>query len=142
MAQTLRSLSDLADYADSVLSTLTPEAEHATVIGLVGDLGSGKTAFTKDVARLLGVTEEVLSPTFVIAKFYPLFQQQWKQLVHVDAYRIEDPEEIRVLKWETLLADPGNLIIVEWPDQIGSLFPHDATRLHFRFIDETTREVG
>lgn len=142
MTQTLHSISDLADYAQSVLSNLTPNEDRATVIGLEGDLGSGKTAFTKEAARLLGVTEEVLSPTFVIAKFYPLFQQQWKQLVHVDAYRIEDPQEIRVLKWETLLSDPGNLIVVEWPEQIGDLFPHDATRFHFRFIDETTREVG
>lgn len=142
MAQLLSGLPALADFAATLVAGLTPTPEKATVIGLSGDLGSGKTAFTKECARLLGVTEEVLSPTFVIAKFYPLSGRAWAQLVHIDAYRIEDPTEIRVLRWDDLLADPRNLVIIEWPEQLGDLFPTDAQQLHFRFIDETTREVG
>ncbi len=128
-------------FAREFLSTLTPHTERATIVGLSGDLGSGKTAFVKCLAEELGVVEEVLSPTFVIAKFYDLKGQQWKRIVHIDAYRIEDPMEIAVVGWDRLCADPELLVLVEWSEQLKERFPHDATMLHFLFIDEMTREV-
>lgn len=142
MTRTIASIPEMKSFAREFLSTLTPRQGRATVVGLSGDLGSGKTAFVKCLADVLGVTEEVLSPTFVIAKFYDLKSQQWERLVHVDAYRIEDPSEIAVVGWERLCADPGVLLLVEWPEQLKERFPKDANRLHFLFVDETTRTVG
>ena len=138
----IQTIPELERYAREFLEGLVVKKQGATVVGLSGDLGSGKTAFVKAIAKALEVNTEIVSPTFVIAKFYNLpAHSTWSRLVHVDAYRIEDPEEVRVLKWEDILADPKNLVMIEWPQQIGTFFPHDAELLAFRFIDETTRAI-
>ncbi len=132
----------LSQVAEEFIRNYPAVSDRATVIGLSGDLGSGKTAFVKAIARTLGVAEAILSPTFVIAKFYQLGDRlPWQTLVHVDAYRIENPEELRALKWEEIVTDRRNLVMIEWPEQLGEFFPPDAPMLHFRFIDETHREI-
>ena len=138
----LNDLNETCLYVKEFLRTLGKEEERATIVGLSGDLGSGKTAFVKCAAQILGVREEIVSPTFVIAKFYDIPRQsKWERLVHIDAYRIENPEEIRPLRLEQTFADPRNLVIVEWPEQLGVFFPKDATKLFLRFVDETTRAI-
>jgi tRNA threonylcarbamoyladenosine biosynthesis protein TsaE len=110
-----------AEWVKQVSAT-HPTRTEALVVGLSGNLGAGKTAFTKGVAQALGITEEITSPTFVIMKLYPTKSTSWKQLVHVDAYRLEKPAEVEVLGFEGLIADPGNLVLIEWPENIeGSL---------------------
>ncbi|MDO8520767.1 MAG: tRNA (adenosine(37)-N6)-threonylcarbamoyltransferase complex ATPase subunit type 1 TsaE [bacterium] len=143
METTIKSIAELERFAKEFLEKLTANDNGATVVGLSGELGSGKTAFVKAVAKALGVKEEVLSPTFVIAKFYKIPQQvSWPRLVHVDAYRIEDPCELKALKWQGISKNPRNLVFIEWPENIKTLFPTDALMLTFRFIDETTRMIS
>ena len=129
-------------------NNLGGEELQATLVGLSGHLGAGKTAFVKAVAKMLGVTDEVTSPTYVIMKIYEIesniinrisdsdlrttigkddvvgssiggLPYPWKRLVHIDAYRLEKYEELEVLGWEQLVADPNNLILVEWPENAG-----------------------
>lgn len=119
---------------------LKPQADAATVVTLSGDLGAGKTTFTQGVARALGVTETVTSPTFVLEKIYPIRNTSrsngagklgFKRLVHIDAYRLKGAHELEVLGWNELLADPGNLILLEWPERVEGAIPNDATRITF-----------
>ena len=121
--------------------SLTP-GTHATIVALSGDLGAGKTTFTQALAHALGVKDDVASPTFVIQKRYPLEDQAFSQLVHVDAYRLERAGELEVLDWRELLEDPGTLIVVEWPERVSGVIPSDAHRLHFTYIDEHTRDIN
>jgi tRNA threonylcarbamoyladenosine biosynthesis protein TsaE len=124
---------------------------RATIVGLYGDLGSGKTAFTQGVAESLGITDRVTSPTFVIEKIYEIqklssastqaYPQAFKHLIHIDAYRIEHSDELVHLGWNDIVKDAGNLILVEWPERIADIMPPEHTRLKFTFIDETTREI-
>ncbi|MFA6432839.1 MAG: tRNA (adenosine(37)-N6)-threonylcarbamoyltransferase complex ATPase subunit type 1 TsaE [Candidatus Paceibacterota bacterium] len=93
--------------------------DEALVVGLSGHLGAGKTAFVKTVAKVLGVTETVTSPTFVLMKIYETKNQTFPRLVHIDAYRLERREDLEALKWEALVADKNNLIIIEWPENVG-----------------------
>ncbi len=96
------------------------DADEALIVGLSGHLGAGKTAFVKAVAKSLGVTEDVTSPTFVIMKLYEInAASPWKRLIHIDAYRLERAEELEALGWEQLVADKNNLILVEWPENVG-----------------------
>lgn len=133
---------EMSAYAKEFLETLTPNPHGATVVGLSGDLGSGKTTFTKLFARALGVVEDIVSPTYVIAKFYDIHRQgAWNKLVHIDAYRIDDPEEVRALRWEELIGSPHNLVLIEWPERIGSFFPATAPLLKFQFINDTMRAI-
>jgi len=107
------------------ISNKYADKDEALVVGLSGHLGAGKTAFVKAVAKALGVKEAVTSPTFVLMKLYSLnpvgaFKGfPWKRLVHIDAYRLERPEELEALAWEDLVADKNNLIMVEWPENVG-----------------------
>jgi tRNA threonylcarbamoyladenosine biosynthesis protein TsaE len=117
-AQWLKDVSD--KYADK---------DEALVVGLSGHLGAGKTAFVKAVAKALEIKEEVTSPTFVLMKIYEIDpnnqrsmingQIPWRRLIHIDAYRLERPEELEALDWEDLVADKNNLIMIEWPENVG-----------------------
>ena len=124
---------DTADIAEEIRGFLTSSETRATVLALQGDLGAGKTALTKQLARSLGVTDTVVSPTFVIAKFYDT-TEQFDRMVHVDAYRIESLDELGPLGWEALLQQPKTLIVVEWPERITDALP--AERNHFAITHE------
>ena len=117
--------------------------QGACVVGLYGDLGSGKTAFTQLAAKLLGIQEGVTSPTYVIEKVYPInsLQTAFKHLIHIDAYRLEKSAELAHLGWSTIISDPSNLILIEWPERVLDIIPTDHIRLKFTFIDDTTREI-
>jgi tRNA threonylcarbamoyladenosine biosynthesis protein TsaE len=110
---------------------LEPAGNSATVVTLSGELGAGKTTFAQGMARALGVEETVTSPTFVIEKIYQLENQKFARLVHIDAYRLKSAHELEVLGWKELLADPGNLIVLEWPEQVAEAIPADAIRIRF-----------
>ena len=122
------------------LHTLVPHTQ-ASILALRGDLGAGKTTFVQTIAHELGVKETVTSPTFVIMKKYPLTDQVFKSLIHVDAYRLKDSHELKVLGWDELVANPSNLICIEWPESVGSLIPPVAHNIIFTFVDEHTRLV-
>lgn len=141
MEHTVKDLRELSLLADEFAEQLRPADATATVIGLSGDLGSGKTAFTKALAAVLGIKDDILSPTFVLAKFYPLSGKPWKELVHIDAYRIEDEHELSALRFNEMVADPKKLIIIEWPEQLGKHYPSFASTLKFTFVDEHTRTI-
>jgi tRNA threonylcarbamoyladenosine biosynthesis protein TsaE len=126
--------------ADMLGRVLSHEGGGAAVLGLSGELGAGKTALTQEIARQLGVTETVTSPTFVIAKTYPTARSRFKKLVHVDAYRLESPEEVKGLRWGELLADPEALVVVEWPEKLGEAMPEHALRATLTVVGDAMRE--
>ncbi len=152
---TSHSLAETGQFAKNWLFSISntyANHDEALVVGLSGHLGAGKTAFTKAVAKLLGVTEEVTSPTFVIMKMYGLesvisnqktetnlktVEVPWKKLVHIDAYRLERREELGALDWEKLVADKNNLILMEWPENVGLKEFDPSAHLSFDSIDGT-----
>ena len=115
----------------------------AVVVGLSGDLGSGKTSFVQGVARTLGVEEHVTSPTFILERIYKLGGEtsKWKYLVHIDCYRLDSAQELKNLGFEELASEPENLILIEWPERIVGALPKDIITLKFEFIDENTRKI-
>lgn len=132
---------ELEAEAARLAASLQPREGDATVIALMGDLGSGKTTFAQAFAKALGVEANVTSPTFVIAKRYPLKDQAFGSLLHIDAYRLEGPDDLEKLGFAEMLADPANLIVIEWADKVGALLPEDTTRISLAFLDEKTRTI-
>ena len=124
-------LSDLQQFAKEALQSLDSarDKSHATVIALRGDLGAGKTTFVQALGKALGITETMQSPTYVLMKKYQIKKvSPFKQLIHIDAYRLEKPEEFAALKPEQFLQDPKTLVVVEWPEKAaGALPPADLT---------------
>jgi tRNA threonylcarbamoyladenosine biosynthesis protein TsaE len=137
-----KSPEETAHQAGQYLKGLAPKQGTATVVGLSGDLGSGKTTFTQALARHLGVQETVTSPTFVIEKIYQLPNgQPFKHLIHIDAYRLSDGRELLNLGWAEIVSDPGNLILVEWSERVQDILPENSLEIQFQFIDEQTRLI-
>lgn len=137
----IREESELQTAVSKTIQLLkqTPRA-HASVVALSGDLGAGKTTFVKELAHALGIEEEVTSPTFVIMKLYPLEKAAdvpYALLAHIDAYRIEAEDEMRVLRFDDLLAQRDALICIEWAEKIGTLIPKDALKIRIDIKGDT-----
>ena len=132
---------DLNVVAEKVLEHLSlKDNTKADVVLLVGDLGSGKTTFTQIFAKCLGVKEDVHSPTFILKKEYKTSEGKYKKLIHIDAYRFNDPKEAKVLKLENDLEDSNAIILIEWPSKMKEIKAEAI--ISFDVIDDDTREVN
>ena len=118
--------------ADSQSANRTSNGMKATIVALQGDLGSGKTTFAQGFGKIVGVEENMPSPTFVIMKSYNIDWNGFKKLIHIDAYRLEKEDELLHLGWDELIKDPENFILIEWPERVEGLIPKDAKRIHFK----------
>lgn len=140
-------VNELDAFAVSFLSDLiVTNITGSKVLGLSGDLGAGKTTFSKAVAKELGIQEVVTSPTFGIQKQYkvlnPKYSEIFNEFVHIDAYRIEDIKETEPLRFTELFQKPNTLIFIEWPEKIVEILPKDTIMLSFESIDENTRKIS
>lgn len=149
------------DFANSLL----PDKNKATVVGLYGNLGAGKTTLTQYLAKHFGVEDIVTSPTFVIEKIYELKQSavssqyqggikinqnlntkyymlnaNFTHLIHIDAYRLEKSEELLHLGWNEMISDKNNLILVEWPERVSSIMS-EHIKIKIDHISENEREI-
>ena len=116
--------------------------DGAVVVGLHGDLGSGKTSFVQGIAKAFDVKDNIISPTFVIQKRYEMKDHpQFKNMIHIDAYRLEKPDEILPLGWHNIKTDKKNIIFIEWPEKIGEHMPKDHKKILFEFIDKEERKI-
>ena len=126
--------------AKEILSTLGL-GDTATVVALSGDLGAGKTTLTQEIARELGVRDNVISPTFVIMKQYEIKNGKHKQLIHIDAYRLNSHKELVTLGWEELISNPKNLILIEWPEKVEEIIPKHTKKIKLSHRSEYEREI-
>ena len=119
----------------------SPPPKRAVIIGLMGDLGGGKTTFLKGFARGLGIKQKILSPTFVIMRRFKIQDSRFKNFYHIDCYRIENPKEILALGFKEIISDPKNIICVEWADRIKKILPKNSIILKFKFVDKNKRRI-
>lgn len=133
-------LTEIPRVVDVFLDTVPRSPSHATVVGLSGELGAGKTTFTQALAKKIGVSDEIVSPTFVIMKRYSTRHPEFSTLLHIDAYRLEDAEELVRLGFETWYKTPNTLIIIEWPERVSSILPPHTT-VAFSVVSENTRSI-
>jgi tRNA threonylcarbamoyladenosine biosynthesis protein TsaE len=137
-----KSLSDTEKIARDFIEKISMGIyNNALVVGLYGDLGSGKTTFTQAIARIFNIKEDVTSPTFVIEKIYPLEDNKFKNLIHIDAYRLDSAKELSVLDWERTLSDSRNIIFIEWPERVIEVLPENHAKIFFKFMSEFEREI-
>lgn len=108
------SYEDTQKIASEIADTLKGDE----FIAMYGDLGAGKTAFVQGLARALGITDHITSPTFTIVNEY----EGRVPLYHFDVYRISDPDEMYEIGYEEYV-DTDGICIVEWAELIEDLFP-------------------
>ena len=117
---------------------LSEQLKAGDVILLEGDLGAGKSEFARGVAKGLGVTETVTSPSFTILNVY---ESGKLPLYHFDWYRLESSEELYELGMDEYLGGNG-IALVEWPERIGSVIPAGARKVFIRHLSENEREIS
>lgn len=140
--RTLDSLEALETEAAAFARSLGPNEDHATLVTLSGNLGAGKTTFTQSVAKALGVTEPVTSPTFVLAKSYPLPEgAAFAKLVHIDAYRLEEGKDLAPLAFDGIMQDAGTLVMLEWPEMVADGLPKADVAITLESVSDTARTI-
>ena len=121
-------LSHSPEDTEDIGARLAEQLEPGAVVAFTGDLGAGKTAFTRGLARGLGVPDRITSPTFTIVNEYeggrlPLF--------HFDMYRLGSADELFDIGWEDYLRR-GGVCAVEWSENIADALEEDAVRVDIR----------
>jgi len=119
---------DMIDFGEKLAKYLFP----GSIITLEGDLGAGKTTFTKGIGKGLGIQKVINSPTFTIVKVYhgrlPLY--------HFDAYRLEGQDE--ELGFEEMFEDEG-VCVIEWPIFIQDILPQERLEIHIEKNEDQSR---
>lgn len=118
-------------------AALAPGLRAGDVLLLSGELGAGKTCFTRGLARALGHRDSVLSPTFQLLREH---RGGRLDLFHVDLYRLAGPAEAQALGLEEYFDGEG-VCAVEWPERLGPMAPAGAWRIHFEARDDGSRDV-
>jgi tRNA threonylcarbamoyladenosine biosynthesis protein TsaE len=108
------------------------------MIELVGDVGAGKTTFTKGLAAGLGIDEDVQSPSFTISRLYDA--RDGLQLAHYDFYRLDDAG-IMTHELDEAINDPSIVTVVEWADAAKSVLPQDRLQIHITSPSINDRKV-
>ena len=122
------------DLAEKILKK---EKNKALIIGLEGELGSGKTTFIQGLAKGLGIKELITSPTFVIMKNYSFSKGK---LYHIDCYRIESKDIIE-LDFNEIINNPKNIVVIEWAEKIKDILPNNVIWMKFEYLDKNKRKV-
>jgi tRNA threonylcarbamoyladenosine biosynthesis protein TsaE len=125
------------DLAADIAARVKP----GQVLALKGDLGSGKTTFTKGFASELGIKRHITSPTFLLIKTYEVEREGIHKLYHLDLYRLRDEKEIEGIGVSEILKDPHGVVIIEWAERMGNLLPKDRIEIEFEYLEENKRKI-
>lgn len=106
-----------------IAAHLAANFKGGEVLGLIGDLGAGKTNFVQGLAEYFAVKAIVNSPTFVLMKPYPTKNNHCRLLVHIDCYRLNQPEELLALGVVEYFNDSRCLTVIEWADKVKDILP-------------------
>ncbi len=123
----------MLDFGENFAKTL----KFPAVIELLGDVGAGKTTFTRGLAKGLGIKEPITSPSFTISKVYAL--PSGGNLVHYDFYRLPDPGLMADDLSENL-ANQNNVVVIEWGESVAELLPENHYKIEIRYAGDG-REV-
>lgn len=130
---TITNLKETEEFGINFAKSLKPNS----VVALTGPLGAGKTTLTKSIARGLGVTETITSPTFTIVCEY---ETGVLPLYHFDVYRVHDEEDLFEMGFEEYF-HKGGVCLIEWADLVEDLLPEDTVRIELEYGEEETQRT-
>ncbi|MCD6550100.1 tRNA (adenosine(37)-N6)-threonylcarbamoyltransferase complex ATPase subunit type 1 TsaE [bacterium] len=116
------------------------KGDKAFIIALSGELGGGKTTFVQGFASFFDIKEKIVSPTFVIIKRYKIKKGRYRNLYHIDCYRLSKKKDLIDLGISEILNNPFNILVVEWADRLKDIFK-DALWLKFFVIGKQKRKI-
>ena len=136
MQYKLYSLDETRSFAQLIASTCP---ESASTVYLEGDLGAGKTTLTRFWIQSMGFTGRVKSPTYSLMESYAFDRFN---IIHMDLYRLGDPEELEFLGIRELVDDSENIFLIEWPEKGHGFVPIPDLIIHITLLNENAREIS
>ncbi|EKE07662.1 MAG: hypothetical protein ACD_18C00018G0002 [uncultured bacterium] len=134
MKQKTNTTKEMIVLGEKIASKLT----GGDIILLQGELGAGKTTMSKGIAKGLGITDEIVSPTFTLMNVY-----ENGKLVHIDTYRLENADGLLEIGVEDYLGQADTITIVEWPEKIKNLLDNKKTiEISIVKQDDNSREIS
>ena len=122
--------------AEKIVNSL----KETNLVLLRGDLGAGKTTLVQHALDFLGAEGPFTSPTFVIMKRYAIESEKYDFVYHLDCYRVGE-QDILDLGWEEIVADPRNLVFVEWPEKIWDIISKKHMLIDIKITDKSKRTL-
>jgi tRNA threonylcarbamoyladenosine biosynthesis protein TsaE len=135
---TWQTSSDSPETTEALAAAIGKRLKGGEVIELVSDLGGGKTAFVRGLARGLGSEDHVASPTFTISREY---HADKLTLYHFDFYRLHDPG-IMAAELAEFIDDPGAVVAIEWSDVVRHVLPEKRLTVRLKLTGEQSREIS
>ena len=124
---------------ENIAKNILKKETGIKVFYLYGDLGSGKTTFTKSFVEAMGVKKfNIKSPTYTYIRKYEL---EDKNIYHIDLYRIEDVDELLFQEIEELVLEPKSILIIEWADKLRDKLDATSLDIRFKYLSENEREI-
>lgn len=137
--------SETRDLGGKLIKNNKNLGKKPIVFALQGELGAGKTQFTKGLAKELGIKETILSPTFIIVREHDFKVGQNLRMFHIDAYRLFDENEFVEIGWKDMLKKP-NVIVIEWAEKVSKTLRKsknniDLVWVKFEYQGENKRKI-
>ena len=129
-----KSENETIEIANELAQTL----KGGDVLALIGDLGSGKTTFMKGLAKGLGISKNITSPTFVITKIY---KDGRLNLLHCDCYRLSGEDDAISIGLLEYFDKTDYIVALEWPEKIEEILPERLKKIKFSYISESERTI-
>lgn len=130
---------EMLEFGSNFAKDLPSTKQHPTIIELIGDVGAGKTTFTRGLAAGLNATSPITSPSFTISKSYAL--PTGGHLIHYDFYRLSDPG-LMINDLQENLQNPKNIIIIEWGKSIKNILPKSHITLTISQSNDGSRNIS
>ena len=127
------------EETENIGKSLAMSLSKGDAVLLRGNLGAGKTVFSRGFARGLGMTEPVSSPTYTIVQEYEL--PDGGRLYHLDLYRISGVNAALAFGVDEFLDDPQGISLIEWPDRIDGILPENAICVEIEHLSDSERRL-
>ncbi|MEN9407711.1 MAG: hypothetical protein RLZZ455_927 [Candidatus Parcubacteria bacterium] len=136
-----------AEETKQVASELLSRLNGTNILLLYGDLGSGKTTFSQGIGEALGISQRMVSPTFLLVRKYDLQpngkeNMSFHSLYHIDLYRVGGDAQLDELGIFDFIQNPSNLVVIEWAERMGTRIPLKRIDVKFETLEGEQREIS
>lgn len=129
------------EETQKIAQDLAQRYKNGAIFAFSGPLGAGKTTFIQGFAKGLGISERLLSPTFVIMRHHDIPGNKEGRLYHIDLYRLNEITEIESLGLSEIFTNPKNIILIEWAEKMEARLPKQTIKIHLEITSESTRQI-
>lgn len=136
---TMKTQTKSSDETKEFAKNLAKEFSEGGIIALSGELGAGKTTFAQGFAHGLGIEANIISPTFLIIRQYPVPGKK-QMFYHIDLYRMENID-LTESGLKEIIDEPSNIVLIEWAEKIADQLPKKSKKINLRKISENNHEI-